>query len=112
MSPDVQLVVIFGALHLVALALGAVLFVMFLRSDDSSSWSGPEEDDGGGGGGNDRISGNPKTNPSGGIPLPDAVPSDVRLRSGHDKLADPSRRTPARRRVSEPARERPRVPAR
>jgi hypothetical protein len=112
MSPDAQLVVIFGALHLVALLLGAVLFVMFLRSDDNSSWSGPDEDDGGGGGGNDRISPTPKTNPSGGIPLPDAVQSDVRLRSAGDKLADPSRRMPSRRRVSDPVRERPRVPAR
>ena len=34
----------------------------------------------------------PKTSPSGGIPLPHAVQSDRRLRSGHDKLADPGRR--------------------
>ena len=92
--------IIFGALHLVALVLGAVLFVMFLRSDAGSRFKGPEEDDGGGGG-NDRIGGGPKSSPSGGIPLPDAIQSNVRLR-GHSRLADLRRRE--RRRVVEPAR--------
>jgi len=99
---------IFGALHLVALALGVLLFVMFLRSDTQDE--GPEEDEGGGGGGSDRISGAPKTSPSGGIPLPDAEPAPVRLR-GHEKLADLLPR-PERRRVSEPARAPRRVPQR
>ena len=62
MTPDEELMVIFGALHLVALVLGAVLFVMFLRSDAGSRFKGPEEDDGGGGG-NDRIGGGPKSSP-------------------------------------------------
>ena len=92
--------VIFGALHLVALALGLALFVMFLRSDRSGSK--PPEDDDGGGGGNDRISDKPKTSPGGGIPLPDADPPSQRLRS-HERLADTQRRY-RRRRVSEPAR--------
>jgi hypothetical protein len=111
-TPDAQLLVIFGALHLVALSLGGVLFVMFLRSDTAASSLPPDDDDSDGGGGNDRISDKPKTSPSGGIPLPDAVPARVRLRTGHDRLVDPARRTPARRRVSDPARERPRVPVR
>ncbi len=105
MSPDTELLVIFGALHLVALALGGALFLMFLRSDGASSWSGDDEDDSGGGG-NDRISGKPKTSPSGGIPLPDAVQSTRRLRSGHDKLADPQRRRVRRRVPAEPSRRR------
>jgi hypothetical protein len=110
MSPDTELVVIFGALHLVALALGGVLFVMFLRSDGTSSWPQDDEDDGGGGGGNDRISDKPKTSPSGGIPLPSAVQSRTRLRSAADKLADPRRRR-VRTREREPARRpSPRVP--
>lgn len=100
MTPDEELMVIFGALHLVALVLGAVLFVMFLRSDTGSRFKGPEEDDGGGGG-NDRIGGGPKSSPSGGIPLPDAVQSSVRLR-GPRRLGD-LRPRPARRRVTEPA---------
>jgi hypothetical protein len=100
MSPDERLMIILGALHLVALALGVGLFVMFLRSD-ASRGGGPEEDDGGGGGGNDRISDRPKISPPGGIPLPDAAPAPVRLRS-HGRLADllPRRE---RRRVAEPA---------
>ena len=103
MSPDAELLVIFGVLHLVALALGGGLFLMFLRSDRPSSWSQDDEDDSGGGG-NDRISDKPKTSPSGGIPLPFAVQSDKRLRSGHDKLADPGRRRVRTRKTLEPAR--------
>jgi hypothetical protein len=49
MSPDEELMVIFGALHVVALALGALLFYMFLRSDTTTNWRPPDEDDGGGG---------------------------------------------------------------
>jgi len=101
---------IFGSLHLVALALGVLLFVMFLRSDAADGGDGPEEDEGGGGGGSDRISGTPKTSPSGGLPLPDAEPAPVRLR-GHEKLAD-LRTRPERRRVVEPARSPRRVPQR
>src|ERR1044071_2867777 len=88
MSPDAELLVIFGVLHLVALVLGGALFLMFLRSDNASTWS-PDDEDDSGGGGNDRVSDKPKTSPSGGIPLPFAVQSDQRLRSGPAKLADP-----------------------
>src|SRR6476661_8062441 len=108
MSPDEELMLIFGTLHLVALALGATLFLMFVRSDRKQDGEPPEEDEGGGGG-SDRISDTPKTSPSGGIPLPDAEPAPVRLR-GHERLADllpkplrrPARepqRSPVRRRV-------------
>jgi hypothetical protein len=97
MTPDEELMVIFGALHVLALALGVVLFMMFLRSDATSSWKPPEDDEGGGGGGNDRLPSKPKPKPTGGIPLPDADPSPARLR-GHDKLRD-SRPRPSRREV-------------
>ncbi|MGH2967447.1 MAG: hypothetical protein ACRDK0_00060, partial [Solirubrobacteraceae bacterium] len=63
MSPDEELLLIFGALHLVALALGVLMFVLFLRSDTADGREPPEEDEGGGGGGSDRISGTPKTSP-------------------------------------------------
>jgi hypothetical protein len=109
MSPDEELVVIFGALHLVALTLGVVLFMMFLRSDATSSWPPPEDDDGGGGGGNDRLPSRPKPRPTGGIPLPDAEPARTRLR-GHGRLADAHPRPP--RRPAHPAPVRPRTPAR
>ena len=103
MSPDAELLVIFGVLHLVALVLGGALFLMFLRSDGASTWT-PDDDDDSGGGGNDRVSDKPKTSPSGGIPLPFAVQSDTRLRSSHDKLADPARRRVRTRKPMEPAR--------
>jgi hypothetical protein len=99
-SPDEELMLIFGVLHLVALSLGVVLFVMFVRSDRGSR-SGPDDEDSGGGGGNDRISGRPKSSPPGGIPLPDAEPAPVRLR-GPERLRD-LRGRPGRRRVVEPA---------
>src|SRR3954466_15048748 len=111
MSPDAELLVIFGVLHLAAVVLGGALFLMFLRSDGAHSWS-PDDDDDSGGGGNDRISDKPKTSPSGGIPLPDAGQSSRRCRSGHDKLAAPSRRYVRRRVPAEPARPRRRVPHR
>jgi hypothetical protein len=75
MTPDEELMVIFGALHVVALVLGVILFMMFLRSDSTSSWKPPEDDEGGGGGGNDRLpTSKPKPRPTGGVPLPDADP--------------------------------------
>src|SRR3954469_7884201 len=103
MSPDAELLVIFGVLHLVALLLGGALFFLFVRSDGASTWT-PDDEDDSGGGGNDRVSDKPKTSPSGGIPLPYAVQSDKRLRSGHDKLADPGRRRVRTRHTIEPAR--------
>jgi hypothetical protein len=88
MTPDEELMVIFGALHVVALVLGVVLFMMFLRSDSNSSWKPPEDEEGGGGGGNDRLpSSKPKPRPTGGVPLPDADPARTRLRD-HSKLRD------------------------
>ena len=99
MTPDEELLLIFGALHLVALVLGAVLFAMFLRSGTRPERRPPEDDDHGGGG-NDRIIRRPKPPPPGGIPLPDAEQSAARLRS-HETLRD-ARRRHERRRVAEP----------
>jgi hypothetical protein len=110
MVPDEELMVIFGALHLIALALGVLMFVLFLRSDAADGRQDPEDDEGGGEGGSDRITKGPKTSPSGGIPLPDAEPAPVRLR-GPERLSDllPRRE---RRRVAEPQRAPRRVPQR
>jgi hypothetical protein len=103
-TPDQELILIFGALHLVALALGGVLFVMFLRSESVDEYDPSSDDDegpdGGGGGGNDRLPGPGRPRPGGGIPLPDAVPARARLR-GHGKLRD-AHPSLARRRVHEP----------
>jgi hypothetical protein len=110
MAPDEEMVIIFAALHLVALMLGGVLFAMFLRSDARATRPPDDEEDGGGGGGNDRIGDKPKTSPSGGIPLPDADPAPFRLR-GHERLAD-LRPRPLRRPAVHPEPARRRVPAR
>ena len=111
MSPDAELLVIFGVLHLVALLLGGALFLMFLRSDNASTWT-PDDEDDSGGGGNDRVSDKPKTSPNGGIPLPFAVQSGRRLRDAGDKLADPGRRRVRTRKPAEPAPTRRRVTSR
>jgi hypothetical protein len=66
--------------------------------------SGPSDGDGGGGGGGPDRPPEPPATPRGGLPLPDAEQSRVRLRD-HDR---PAFRRPARRR---PAREPVRVPA-
>ena len=94
--------VIFGALHLIALMFGVLLFAMFLRSESGRGKRRDDEEEGGGGGGNDRIGDKPKTSPSGGIPLPDAIQSRIRFREG-GRLADAYRRR-ERRRVIEPVR--------
>ena len=100
MSPDAELMLIFGTLHLIAVALGVLLFVMFLRSEATRAWRPPDDDDGGGGG-NDRLPAPPKRSPPpGGLPLPDAVPPSVRLRS-HERLRDLKSR-PERRPAREP----------
>jgi hypothetical protein len=101
---------IFGALHLVALAFGAVLFLMLLRSQTTDAWRPPPEDeDDGGGGGNDRRR-RPTPPSPGGIGLPaEASPARVRLRE-HGKLAE---RYPGRsRRPDHTPEPRPRVPSR
>ena len=108
-APDDELIVIFAALHLVALVLAGVMLLMFMRSDRPEGRQDGEEEDGGGGG-SDRINDRPKTSPPGGIPLPDAEPAPVRLR-GPERLRD-LRPRPERRRVVEPGPARPRVPHR
>src|SRR4051812_29501601 len=112
MTGDAELMVLFGALHLLGLALAELLLFMFFRSETVTGWSPPrsdDDDDGGGGGGNDPREPLPPTlPPSGGLPLPDARPARVRLREPV-RLAD-LLPPPARRPVREPRPER--VPAR
>src|SRR3954471_2318067 len=99
MPADLKLMLIFGTLHLIAVVLGAGLFVLFLRSEPSDAWQPPDDDDGGGGGGNDRLPGRPKSSPPfGGVLLPDAVQSSFRLRApGRLRDLRPQReRRPAR----------------
>lgn len=99
-TPDQELVLVFGGLHLVALLLACALFWMFLRSDTVKPWE-PDDDDesGGGGGGNDRLQQPPKPPRPGGIPLPESEQSPQRFRAP-GRLADryewPVRRAPER----------------
>jgi hypothetical protein len=103
MTPDQELVLVFGGLHLVALVLACCLFWMFLRSDTVKPWEpGDDDDDGGGGGGNDRLQQPPKPPRPGGIPLPEARQSSQRFRSP-GRLAD-RHEWPVRRPAREPSR--------
>ena len=87
MSPDAELMLIFGTLHLIAVALGAFLFVMFLRSEATKPWKPPDEDDGGGGG-NDRLPDAPAPELTARRPAAARRrPAAVRLRS-HERLRD------------------------
>ena len=63
------------------------MFVMFLRAETAGPLPPPEDEEGDGGGGNDRIAGAAQTSPTGGVPLPDAEPSQIRLRSHGDRSA-------------------------
>jgi hypothetical protein len=89
MAADAELMLLFAGLHVIGLALVALLLVMFLRSETVTPWTPPEDNDGGGGGGgNDRLTPKPPSGPQGGgLPLPDAQPARVRLRD-HRRLAD------------------------
>ena len=105
MTPDQELVLLFGGLHLVALMMACVLFWMFLRSETVDTWEPGDEDDGGGDGGNDRLQDPPKPPQPGGIPLPEAEQSRERFR-GPGRLAN-RRPFPVRRPAREPAPQRP-----
>ena len=87
MPADAGLIALIGALHVLATALAALLFLLFIRADTTTEWSPPdgEDDDGG----NDRDRPRPADGPrGGGLPLPDAVPARVRLREpGPDRCA-------------------------
>jgi len=49
-SSEQDLLLIFGALHLMALVFGGLLLAMFFRSETLPGWRPPEEEDDGGGG--------------------------------------------------------------
>jgi hypothetical protein len=99
-------IILFGGLHLVMFALGALLLLPCLKDERPAPWASQEDDDEGGGG-NDRVRHDPPRGPRpGGIPLPDALPARVRLR-GPDRLADllpGNERRPAHAPVPGPAR--------
>lgn len=107
-TPDQELVLLFGGLHLVALALGGALFAMLFRSEPVTPWRPADEEDDSGGG-SDRLAPGPRGGgPRDGVPLPDAEQAPVRLRE-NGRLADAY--PFPRRREHAPAPARPNVPA-
>lgn len=90
-------------LTLVVHLAGIGVLLWMAMSGDGSSWRDwwPRDDDGRGG----DDPGPEPTAPAGGLPLPDASPSPVRLRTEHDAV----RRAPLRRPAHAPGRERERV---
>jgi hypothetical protein len=104
LSRDAQLVLFLSAMHLGALAIGAVLLTITLRREGSDEHL-DEGDDEDGGGGIDRRRTPPRRptpKPSAGPPLPDATTARVRLREPARLgalVAPPGRREPRRRRA-------------
>jgi hypothetical protein len=108
MSGDLELMLIVAGMHLLGLVCAAALLVPALRGGPDLPPRGDQGSDGGWG----QRPPKPPTPeaPSGGLPLPDAVPARVRLRD-HRRLPDllpPRQRRPSR----EPSRQPTRVPAR
>jgi hypothetical protein len=106
MTDGVKLIFWIAGVHILGLACVAVLLLPALRDDSAAPhWSDGDADDGWGGG--PKTPPSPPEPPTGGIPLSESVPADVRLRD-HDRLGDklPPRE---RRKFPEPA---PRVPVR
>jgi hypothetical protein len=105
MRGEAQLLLWIAGVHVLGFVCVGVLMIPALRgTDDSAGGSEGGSDDGWG---NLPVS-PPKPGrwPGGGIPLPDAVQSHVRLREEgrlHDRLAKPERR-PAREPVRRPVR--------
>ena len=99
MSPDAELMLIFGTLHLIAVALGALLFVMFLRSEATKPWQPPDEDEGGAAAATTACrSARPRAHRPADCRCPTRCPP-VRLRS-HERLRDLTPRRCAARRAS------------
>ena len=102
------LVVIFGSLHLLGVAFGALLLVPLLRDEQPPLWVPSQEDDDDHGGSDRLPSRSPRDPSPGGLPLPDALPTRIRLRQPA-RLGDltPKRdRRPAHRPRPVPQRER------
>jgi hypothetical protein len=103
MSGETQLLLWIAGVHLIGLVCIAVLMIPALREPPDEPWNTDGDD---GWGNEPRRPQAPPRSPYGGLPLPDAVPSRVRLR-GHERLRDliPARdRRPVREPERRPAR--------
>jgi hypothetical protein len=111
MSGETQLLLMIAGVHLLGLACVAILMFPALRGDGLRPIDPPSDSGSDDGRGNDRLRPKgPTVKPRGGIPLPDAEQSRVRLRDER-RLAEHLPR-PQRRPAREPARTPTRTPAR
>ncbi|HUA50401.1 MAG TPA: hypothetical protein VMA77_34535 [Solirubrobacteraceae bacterium] len=106
MSGDAQLMLMIAGMHLLGLVCAAVLILPALRDGPELPPHYPDQGSDGGGGRGPGRPPLPPEPPRGGIPLPDAEQSRIRLRD-HRKLSEQLPR-PQRR----PAREPDRTPVR
>jgi hypothetical protein len=106
MSGDYQLMLMIAVMHLLGLACVAVLIMLALRQEDRGLSDSGDSGSDDGWGNEPRRPPQPSDRPWGGIPLPDAKQSRVRLRD-HRKLPDVLPRRERR-----PAREPERTPVR
>jgi hypothetical protein len=106
MSGDAQLMLMIAGMHLLGLVCAAVLIIPALRDSPDFPPRPDPGSDGGGGGGPERPPAPQDPPRGGGIPMPDAEQSRIRLRD-HRKLSE---RLPRRER--RPAREPDRTPVR
>ena len=87
MSGDYQLLLMIAVMHLLGLACVVVLIVVAMREHDDDMRGHGETGSDDGWGNEPRRPRQPSDRPWGGIPLPDAKPSRLRLRD-HRKLLD------------------------
>jgi len=106
MSGDYQLLLMIAVMHLLGLACVAVLIMLALRGEDNGLPGSGESGSDDGWGNEPRRPPQPSDRPWGGVPLPDAKQSRLRLRD-HRKLSDLLPRRSRR-----PAREPERTPVR
>ncbi len=105
---EVQLLAWMFGIHLVGFIAVGILMIPTLRDDEPPTDQDSGSDDGWGNLPNSRP--DPRGWPGGGIPLPDAEQSSVRLR-GHGRLSDQVDRRRTRRPSREPVRTPGRSPA-
>lgn len=97
MADDYQLILLIAGMHLIGLVGVGLLLYCALRHDGQTPWPGESGFDDGWGN-EPRTPPQPSDKPWGGVPLPDAEQSLVRLRD-HRKLPElvpPRERRPAR----------------
>lgn len=103
MSSDLELMLMIAGMHVLALVCAAALLLPALRADPELPPRTDRGSDDGWGHGPPKPP-NPSDLPSGGLPLPDASPAQVRLRD-HRRLPEllpPRERRPAREPNREP----------